>query len=47
MKLNVEADKKMIIRIPATLHRKIKILSAETMKSMNLIIIETLRNNIK
>lgn len=47
MKLATEKDVKMIIKVPAYLHKKIKIMSAKTEKSMHLIIIEALKENIK
>lgn len=43
----MEKDKKLMLFLPTFLHKKIKVLSAKTEKSMNLIIVEILKKNIK
>jgi predicted HicB family RNase H-like nuclease len=43
----MEKDKKLMLFLPPELHKRIKVQSAKTEKSMNLIILEILREKIK
>jgi predicted HicB family RNase H-like nuclease len=43
----MDKDKKMIIALPISLHTKLKVQAAKTKKTMNLLIVEALREILK
>jgi len=43
----IRKDKQLLIRLPEYLFRKLRMSSAKSYKSMNLIVIEILRDNLK
>jgi|GEM_PF-3992951 len=43
----MEPDKKLILTLPAYLHKQIKIRSAKTSKSMNLLIVEAVKKSLE
>lgn len=43
----MDKDKKIIITLPASLHTKLKVKSATSKKTMNLLVVEAIREVIK
>jgi hypothetical protein len=46
MKIKIEKDKRMIITLPYYLHKDLKLKSVETVKSMNLLIVEAIKKSL-